>query len=332
MENLDRWVVDGNGDGYPDDITVRFVVDAGDDLVRDFWAALLDLSARIGLETHALPLPLIVSGPATVADGVEAVVLRTTHDIPAIATDALHRMTSPDISTTSPSTCLTRLFTFDGALEDRDGDQLPDASRIAFDLPESLPVPLGIALANFAARIGLESGGVTFPLVRNGGVPFVVRPGDGPASLTAAEGGWRAEGNAGDLARLIETVAATWPHMGAPETAGATSALATLRRWLAGDGPEPNESGEVVFERDWTAVWEGDALVAHFSDVLAGLTPEGDGTVSPDAQDSVFVFACEPSEQRRQLAARLRDIVAASAFPGLEITLLSSFKSGLSCL
>ncbi len=318
MDEVEHWIVDGNGDGYPDDVSVRFVVDAGYSPDRDFWAALLDLSARVGLETHALPLPLVVLDTSAVPDAVEPVVFRRREDIPAIATDTFTSQTPPRVVATAPSSCLTRLFTLDGALTDHDGDLLPDASRITFDLPESLPAPLGVALANLAARIGLESGGITFPLVREGGAPFVVRVGEGSAKLRAVEGGWHAEGAADDLARLVERVAAIWPHIGAPQTAGAASALATLRRWLAGDGPEPNEPGEVVYERDWTDVWEADALVEHVSDILADLTPEGgaDPGGAAGVYDRVIVFACEPPEQRQQIAARLRELVAASALSG----------------
>lgn len=326
MDVVDGWTIDRNGDGYPDDVAVRIVVTAGGDMERGFWAALLDLAARIGLETHALPLPLVVGDVAAVPDDAGTVVLRSRDDIPTIAGDAFQP--GPDVPDNAhpPSACLTRLFTFDGALEDRDGDQLPDASRIAFDLPESLPVPLGVALANLAARVGLESGGVTFPLVRSGGAPFVVRLADGPATLRAVDGGWRAEGDADELARLIERVAAIWPHITAPETGGAAAALATLRRWLAGDGPEPNEPGDVVYERDWKGVWEGDALASHVAEMLESLSSAADpDNVDPDAtRDALLVFACEPPEQRQQIATTMRELVAASPFPGIEVTVLSA--------
>lgn len=330
----DGWLVDANGDGYPDDAAIRLVVDVEAAPERGFWAALLDLAAQIGLETHALPFPLVVTPAAAIPDDVTPVVLRERGDFPERAVDADQSFDTESSKAQPPSLCLTRLFTLDGALDDRDGDQLSDATRIAFDLPESLSAALGVALANFAARIGLESGGVTFPLVRDGGAPFVVRPGGGPATVRAVDGGWRAEGNDEELAVLIERIAAHWPHIVAPETGGAASTLAKLRRWLAGDGPEPNEAGEVVFEREWTAIREGDTLVEHVKDVLESLTREGgaEPVEFADVHDRVIVFACEPPAQREQIAERIRDVVAASAFPGLEITVLSSFKAGLSWL
>ncbi|MDQ3549257.1 MAG: hypothetical protein M3439_10630, partial [Chloroflexota bacterium] len=334
MDVLDRWLVDGNGDGYPDDVAVRFVVDAGDGAERGFWAALLDFAARIGLETHAMPLPLVVSNVADVPDSVKSVVLRERGDIPAVSTDDFQPRSAVSPSSQPPSLCLTRLFTLDGALLDRDDDQLPDASRIAFDLPDTMPTVLGVALANLAARIGLESGGVAFPLVRDGGASFVVRPSDGMAILEAVECGWHAAGDADELATLIERVAAIWPHIEAPETGGASFALATLRRWLAGDGPEPNEPGAVIYERDWTALWEGDSLVSHVEERLSWMSSSSDPGLddADDYQDSVIVFACEPPEQRQRIATAIRELVAASAFPAIDVTVLSSFKTGLSWL
>ncbi|HEX5165062.1 MAG TPA: M14 family zinc carboxypeptidase, partial [Thermomicrobiales bacterium] len=331
---MTRWVVDRNGDGFPDDCAVRLVVDAGDQIERDVVSALLDLAARVGLETHALPFPLVVGDVAAVPAGVDSVVIHERGDIPAISgSDAQPGGSIPAVSD-PPAGCLTHLFTLDGLLEDRDGDLLPDASRVAFDLPEALPAGLAVALANLAARIGLESGGLTFPLVRDQGASFVVRPGSGSAILRALDGGWLAEGDAGDLARLIERVAATWPHIDAPQTGGAGSALARLRRWLAGDGPEPNEPGEVIFERDWTADWEGDRLVSHVEEVLAQMADEVDSDYRDpdDLHEPLIVFACEPPEQRRQIKAAIEQVVAASPFTGLDITVLSAFKTGLSWL
>ncbi len=328
MDEIARWVIDGNDDGYPDDVAVRLAIDTADAGQPKFWASVLDLAASIGLETHALPLPLFISAGAPVPDGVESVVLRDPDDIPGFATDGYSIHDAVSTPSEPASKCMTRLFTIDGALEDRDGDLLPDASRIAFDLPDQLPDRLGIALANLAARIGLESGGVTFPLVRDGSPAFVVRLGNSPATLRAVDGGWLAEGGADGLARLIEQVAATWPHIVAPEVGGAASAVAMLRRWLAGDGPEPNEPGDVIFETDWAGQRESDTLLntmsLHFAEMLQA-TPHDEGI-------QIVAFACEPPEQRQQIADAIRSVIAGSAVEDVPVMVLSSFKAGLSWL
>ena len=95
---------------------------------------------------------------------------------------------------------------------------------------------MAAALANVAARIGLESGGVSLPLVGEGGAHFSVRPGEGRAPERGG-GGWLAHGDADALAPLLERVASEWPHVNAPQTGGVGAALDWLRRALIGDGP-----------------------------------------------------------------------------------------------
>ena len=55
MDNLDRWVVDGNGDGYPDDITVRFVVDAGDKNMNVIFETLTGSGQRYAIVQRYIP-------------------------------------------------------------------------------------------------------------------------------------------------------------------------------------------------------------------------------------------------------------------------------------
>ncbi|MBX6341975.1 MAG: hypothetical protein IRY97_05910, partial [Thermomicrobiaceae bacterium] len=54
-------LADANGDGSPDDLRARIVLETEPD--ADLWAALLDLAARLGLETAGLSLPLVVDDP-----------------------------------------------------------------------------------------------------------------------------------------------------------------------------------------------------------------------------------------------------------------------------
>jgi hypothetical protein len=320
------WVVDRNGDGYADDIALRLVVDdATGPLGRDVWAALIDLAARLGLETHALTLPLVVPAGTPLPGDVDTVIVRTVADVPSYASGHDLEPLTAHATQTAPAPCLTRLFTIDGALEDRDADLLPDASRLTFSLPDMLPAALGAAVANLAARIGLESGGVTFPLVRDGAAPFRIAPGVGSAVLRAVDGGWLAEGDARELATLLNLVAERWPHISAPEAGGATTATATLRRWLAGDGPEPNTPADVLWQHDWSDTWEAERLRETFErDILAGDLLDG--------TTAITVFASEPPEQRAALTTALSARLADAGYPQVQVTVLSAFKAGLSWL
>jgi hypothetical protein len=59
---------------------------------------------------------------------------------------------------------LTSLFTLDGYLRDHNGDLIPDATNAMVVLPEAGTPEDWTIGANFAARLGLESGGICFPL------------------------------------------------------------------------------------------------------------------------------------------------------------------------
>ena len=118
-------------------------------------------------------------------------------------------------SITEQSEDLLDLFSVSGLLEDRDGDLLPDSTRFSISLPDEIPASLGAALCNFAVRVGLETGGVALPLVRDGDLALRVRSDEGPARLKAGSDGWLASGSSDDLAEHLRAgstrVAVVWP-------------------------------------------------------------------------------------------------------------------------
>ena len=315
------WINDSNDDGYPDDVTIRIALDPHTALNHPFLAALLDVAARIGVETHALPLPLVVASDAN----PQAFRARTPDDLRALLPDLPAETLAIAPTGMRAETCLTRLFTSDGALEDRDDDQLPDATRLTFDLPDALPSSLAAALANLAARLGLESGGVTLPITRASATSLRVRPNSGPAMLCTDGAGWRAAGEPAELARLLEAVALRWPHISAPETGGASAAVEWLRRALAGHGPEPPAPGDTLWELQWSARWEVDDLLETFRrDVLPALTPGTPATLT--------VFASEPPAIRARVQATLASQLRAAGHPDVEVIVLRAFKAGLAWL
>ncbi|HBY45725.1 MAG TPA: hypothetical protein DEG70_05665, partial [Chloroflexi bacterium] len=133
------WTADRNGDGFVDDIAPRLVINPPRGMVdRDFCARLIDLAARLGLETHALTLPFaVVAGMARTDDRPDLTVA-TAGDLPVLpAPTALGDERIGNLG--EPSSCLTDLFTIRGALADTDGDLLPDMTRLTFDLPVEMP-------------------------------------------------------------------------------------------------------------------------------------------------------------------------------------------------
>lgn len=317
------WSAPRDEHGYPTAPTDRFLVaPAGGVAVRAYTAALLDFAARIGLESRFVPPDLfsVDAGEGSIALGDAATVRARFGDPDGDRWDA-----APVAA--APGGCLTGFFSLEGALEDRDGDLLPDATRVAFDLPAAVPAGLAAALANLAARIGLESGGVTFPLVREGGAPFVVALGEGPARLCAVDGGWRLTGSAEEMTRLVDAVVRGWPRRGVAGPPGAEYALGWLRRGLVGAGPEPGTPGEVLWEVQWAARWEEERLLDVFrADVLPVVSDGGAGMAE------IVVFASEPPEVRRRLARTLRAELDAAGVIDARVSVLCAFKAGLSWL
>jgi hypothetical protein len=55
------FLLDRNGDGHPDDLAVRILLPGNStQLDTEFWCALIDLAARLGLETTGLPDRLVL--------------------------------------------------------------------------------------------------------------------------------------------------------------------------------------------------------------------------------------------------------------------------------
>jgi hypothetical protein len=255
-----RLLADRNGDGYPDD--VRALIVCEDALDAETWCAVIDLAARLGLESSGFTPPLVSreplpgrlpvfvragdgglrideegwqGGPAVIAGGSEAVrrlALAGEGDDavfpPAAASDATIDLAAP--------------FSLDGFLSDGDGDQAADSSRVQIVLGTPPPLDLGAALAIFAARLGVESGGLLFPLAttgetRSGATSLSVSiETDEPARLSRnGDAGLHLSGDPDALADLVTELASA--DAGALQP-GAAAAREWLRRSLAGWTPE----------------------------------------------------------------------------------------------
>ena len=329
MPSFEAYLVDRNEDGFIDDASARILAIPATNIdQRAYWSRLLDLAADTGLRAQALPLPLIVSAPP---DGdADLVSVRTIEDIEALGTghgdqgadaaDATNADSAGELSSD-----LLDFFSTSGLLEDRDGDLLPDATRFSISLPEEIPAPLGAALCNFAVRVGLETGGVTFPLAGDNAPAIQVRPTAGPAKLTAQQGGWLATGSSDDLAELFERIARDWPSFGLSETAGARAGIEYLAARLAGQRPPSADDVPVRWELQWAAQPETERLVeAVQREVLPRLTDE--------SRLDLVVFVCEPLSIRRRLEQTLTSTLEERNAPRVSVTVLSAFKTGLSWL
>ncbi|MDP9375395.1 MAG: hypothetical protein M3Q65_23685, partial [Chloroflexota bacterium] len=140
-----------------------------------------------------------------------------------------------------------------------DGDPLADRPRVCPIIPPGLPVEVGLALLDFAARLGLESDGLRFPLAVPAGAPLppgtlplllalgpdVPDPGGAPPPLdvpddlpglavgeglcvatTRADGGpaLLVRGDMAGVARTLRALAGDWPHPNGWDPGAATVA------------------------------------------------------------------------------------------------------------
>ena len=81
MAGYRSWFLDRNNDGFPDDISCRFLIDPSNDIdQQQFWSELIDFAAQVGLDAQALPLPLFVTDATSVV-GIEHLKIRSPNDL-----------------------------------------------------------------------------------------------------------------------------------------------------------------------------------------------------------------------------------------------------------
>ncbi|HEY7032237.1 MAG TPA: hypothetical protein VH482_12940, partial [Thermomicrobiales bacterium] len=353
------FLLDANGDGHPDDLAVRIVLPPDPALIdTPFWCALIDLAARLGLETAGLPdrvvlasgdplppdcIPIFVlPGEGSAEHTSGGVVLRTVEDASALATAGVSPVAIRDAAPERPPaiTDLGKLFTPSGLLRDRDGDHLPDGTRLVLLLPDPCPPAIGVAAIEFAARLGLESGGIDLPLAVAAGTEFPAEvfavdltgstralPGE-VAQLRLVDGRLELRGDAGSMATLVQILASTWPVVDAETTSPADVVrVVEAIKDLASGVPLSSADSPAVFALEWEERWEVDRVRDLVRDelipVLAG---------TGEAPIDLLVLVSEPPEIRRALETEVAALVA-SALPGtgdVGVRVRSAYKAGLS--
>jgi hypothetical protein len=269
-------LLDRNGDGVHDDLRARLLV-VGEPTTEE-WCELIHLAARLGLETGAVTLPFGLAGGDALPAGGRALrfvaagagdpserddgwVVRGAAELRALWGAGLDGgdATQPVPSTAAPvgTLDLARLYETDGLLRDDDGDLTPDRVALTIVFSRTPSVAVGLALCDLAARLGMESAGLRFPIAVPFGAPLppgvvplslappipgLGRPAPGEALLAAIpdDQGRTALLVAGDdaaAARLIRDLAATWPYPRAWDASGVPVAdlLADLAATLHGE-------------------------------------------------------------------------------------------------
>ncbi len=243
LPDLSSLLVDRNRDGFPDDIVGSLVVPDG--LNTETWTAVINLAARLGLSSSGFTPPLVASRPPidrvsiTVRNGDAERLNALTLNSP----EPEHRHPGDSsIGEQRTSVDLADTWSIRGFLTDRDGDQAADDAAIHIIVPDDLPDDVGAALADFAARIGIECAGMRFPVAGNkvpaGRIPFRIELTDDPEARieSSADGSVRLTGTTESTAGLLRHLARLASGF-LPDTPG-TRALDWLRRSVAGWTPE----------------------------------------------------------------------------------------------
>jgi hypothetical protein len=282
------FLIDANADSQPDDIRARIVLE--DEPDAEMWCALLDLAARLGLETAGFSPPLIVNEPAV--DQFPIVVRRGRsirphfepsgwHGRKAIVLegpDAIRDLTIHGQATWQEGVVpdpparavnLAHLFEVGGLLVDSDANEIPDGTSLCVVIPEDLPRAVGIGLFHFITRLAMESSGINLPIavtnqfaVPRGAVPLRLRLQDGYlARLSTVDHPTQPSlelfGDRADVAAMLERLAVRWPSPPCLDCGQRVDdILEWIRHSLAG----------------WTAAGRSAALVAGLKSASASET------------------------------------------------------------
>lgn len=337
-------LADTNGDGYADDIALRFIV-PGEPTAWE-WCALADLAAVLGLHVTGFSPPLVVEvwdGPTLLLDPNDHATLapgngRVTLDgdrltarggdaagraavLRALAqgappesgewhvTAAQYPEPTPRPLPSDPGPPPDRADLFmaygnpdraPGLLVDTDGDRLADDSRCCFVVSHDISRKTGMTLVDAAARLGVETAGLTVPLCAPGdlgaAVPVCIadaKPDDGRAAFVIA-GETEAE-----TAALLRDLATGTPI----DTAFPVFA-------------EPQPVKEAVWSWEWEGRTERDILLSRLQGSVLALPT--------DAPCSVVIQISEDAAQRAALGEELRALFPA----GSSITVLPVHHAG----
>ena len=213
----DGWLRDRDGDGLADDCIIRFSI-PGDATAfpARFWGDLCDIAAHLGSLAVALPESI-----TTTSNEPAAMVL--TPDQAADLAIPIRQQHRQHVSSSTSLCDLRDFWTIDGALVDDDGDLRPDGSRLRLRLPDPCPIELGLALVDLAARLGLETTGLSLPLLAQDDA--ALNPGDLLLDLSGKAGGSGIVPLDGDRVKItgsndgklaaVRMLSTTWPRLDA---------------------------------------------------------------------------------------------------------------------
>lgn len=260
------WLADRDDDGFADDVVVRLTVEPTASYPLSYWGDLLDIAARLGCQSLALPEQIAIESGSPLPAGIRSVSL-TREEASKLAASARPASTTrPEVP--AGLTNLGDFWTGNGALVDADHDGRADGTRLRILLPDPCPPELGLATVDLAARLGLETTALHLPLLIMS--PDDLSAGEVLLDLTGSENGHQpgtialagssvqVSGDTDARARAIRFLATIWPRLDASETIAAYNDRLgrTVRSLIFAETPEARVA----------------ALIAASSGVEAGST------------------------------------------------------------
>lgn len=222
--------------------------------------------------------------------------------------------TSGDPVNVSSIDCLSRLYHCGGWLRDSDGDCLAD--EVTGWLPAATAsLEQAVALGNLAARLGLETLGMTLDPAANRGTLFSWELADDgqPAELSLRQGQVVLRGAAGQLSAILGHLGEQYPLT--PVGGSWTELLLTLAGWARATQPISGEWQELAME------WEVDELRRAWRELIS--QPSIGQRLSAEARVS------EPRQLREQLRVELLQAAQAAGWNDVQLLVRSAYKQGL---
>lgn len=293
------WLVDRDDDGFADDLAVRLTIDANILYPLSYWGNMLDIAARLGCQSLALPEQIAVTPGTPLPAGVRSVVLTPEEAVIFASGAGVAPSAFPE---NAPAlTDLRDFWTDAGVLVDANGDGRADGTRLRLLLPDPCPAELGLAAIDLAARLGLETTALRLPL-------FIMSPDDlasgerlldltgttpglEPGTIVLAGSSVAVGGNVDARVRATRFLATVWPRLDGSESIAAysdrlgrsvrsrvfaeTPEARVAALLAATSGIEPGTTIHLTTDDPAEVELATGALSAHGIEVLPGSMPGG---------------------------------------------------------
>ncbi len=218
--------------------------------------------------------------------------------------------------------CLSQAYTVEGLLGSSDAS-FPDRTRLDFRLDPALSLEEFALTCDFAARIGLESTGLIFPLSGNKGTIVEIGGSGQSGWIELGEKGLSLPGGEA-LADNLKYLARTFPELpGDPPWLSWD--LQAAADWLGCPDNGSAEDADLLYEASWEDAREAERFrEAWRNQVLPAL----EATAQPGSDLQVEITISETDAERNRLAGEIKKSLSSSGFKNSVVTIRPAYKQG----